>query len=334
MRPCLTLCVIFVLLVSTRALADSPSVVDDLEAAKKKLANQTYLLRYKFTKGEVVRWRVVHLATTETRVKNSKQISQSRSVSTKKWRVTDVDDDGNFTFEHIVEAVDMRQRLTQWKKGDDDTWNQAGPASELAYNSQDGQKPPLVYEHVAETINVPLAAITVNPSGTVLKRDRHDRLSLGLGKITMPFPDQPLKVGSNWHALGQANARMPDKTIKQIKLRHRYTLADVKDNVARISVHTEVLTPVHDQRVKAQLVQQLVKGTVHFDIARGRLASQQMDWDETIVNFTGADSLMQYVARFSEELSAAPTEKVDEDTKDQPTTPRRETPRTAAKPTD
>lgn len=303
MRQFLLAVTILSLTVATHALADSPNLAEELEAAKEKFADQSYLLRYKFTKGEVVRWRVVHLATTETRVKNSKQVSQSRSISTKKWRITDVDEDGNITFEHIVESVDMRQRLTQSRKGDDDQWSQLEPASELAYNSEDGQKPPLVYEHIAETINVPLAAITINPSGTVLKRDRQDRLSLGLGKITIPFPVEPMKVGSNWHALGQANARMPDKTVKRIKLRHRYTLKDVKDDVAQIAIHTEVLTPVHDQKVKAQLVQQLVKGTVHFDMAKGRLASQQMEWDETIVNFTGADSLMQYVARFTEELA-------------------------------
>jgi len=331
MRHAYLLSGLFYLLLPLHVWAETPSLSEKLESAAEKLADKTYTLRYKFKKGEVVRWRVVHLATTETRIKNGKQVSQSRSVSTKKWRVTSVDDDGNITFEHIVQDVDMRQKLVQWKKDDNDVWKQQGPPNETGYNSKKDKKPPLIYEHVADTIDVPLATVTVAPNGTVLRRDRTNRLSLGLGNITIPFPEQPMKVGFNWHALRQTAVRLPDKTVKQIKLRHRYTLKAVKGNIAQIGVFTEVLTPIHDQRVKAQLIQKMVKGTVHFDIEAGRLASQQMDWDETIVNFTGPDSLMQYVARFTEELvesekaQSGPTAKSKASNTD-------DVPRTAAKP--
>lgn len=330
MRHALCLTTLLCLLHSPTVWADTPSLTEKLEAAAEKLADSTYTLRYKFKKGEVIRWRVVHLATTQTRIKTSKQVSQSRSVSTKKWRVIEVGEEGNITFQHMVEDVDMRQKLVQWKKGNDDVWKQQGPPSETAYNSKTDKKPPLIYEHVAETINVPLATVTIAPNGTVIKRDHTNRLSLGLGNITIPFPEQPLKVGSNWHAMSQAAARLPDKTLKQVKLRHRYTLKAVKDNIAQIGVFTEILTPIHDQRVKAQLVQKMVKGTVHFDIDAGRLASQQMDWDETIVNFTGSDSLMQYVARFTEELIES-TETPSQATARSNTSDSDNTPRTASK---
>ena len=77
----------------------------------------------------------------------------------------------------------------------------------------------------------------------------------------------------------------------------------VKTGVATISVKTEVLTPVNDPQIKSQLVQQLTNGELKFDIDAGRVLSQQIDWDETVVGFSGDDSLMKYLARFTEELS-------------------------------
>ena len=55
--------------------------------------------------------------------------------------------------------------------------------------------------------------------------------------------------------------------------------------------------------MKAQLVQQLTEGTIKFDIDAGRILAKQIDWDETVVGFNGSDSMMKYLARFTEELS-------------------------------
>ena len=79
-----------------------------------------------------------------------------------------------------------------------------------------------------------------------------------------------------------------------------FKLLSVKTGVATIEVKTHVLTPVKEAEVKAQLMQQLTNGTMKFDIDAGRVISKQMDWDETVVGFSGADSMMEYLARFSE----------------------------------
>jgi hypothetical protein len=65
---------------------------------------------------------------------------------------------------------------------------------------------------------------------------------------------------------------------------------------------TQLLTPVRNPKVRSQLIQRLTNGTVKFDIDAGRVISRQTDWDETVIGFEGPDSLMKYLARFTEEL--------------------------------
>src|SRR5690606_6039881 len=89
--------------------------------------------------------------------------------------------------------------------------------------------------------------------------------------------------------------------VKRVKTRQQYTLESVETGIATISVKTQVLTPVNDPKLEAQLVQQLTNGEVRFDIEAGRVRSKQMDWDELVIGFSGADSTLKYLARFTEE---------------------------------
>jgi hypothetical protein len=79
-------------------------------------------------------------------------------------------------------------------------------------------------------------------------------------------------------------------------------LESVANDVATISVDSQILTPVHDPAIEAQLIQRLSTGTIRFDIAAGRVLSQQLDLDRHVIGFSGAASSMHYVTRFTEQL--------------------------------
>lgn len=252
-------------------------------------APATYLLRYKFSEGEQIRWKVEHLATTETTIQGNTQTSKSRSGSTKVWKVTKVDNEGNITFTHSIDSVDM--------------WQQVSDRPEIRYNSDEDQDVPEVYEHVAKTVGVPLATIQISSKGDIVNRDTpSSNANFGVGGIVMLLPPKPVKIGSRWHEPSELRTRLPNGQVKRVKIRKGYELTKVKTGVATIAVKTEVLTPVNDARIEAQLVQQLTEGTIKFDVENGRIISKQMDWDETVVGFNGADSLMKYLARFTEKL--------------------------------
>lgn len=277
-------------LLSGQESKSTKDVAEQLEVAKEKLAPATeYLLRYKFEPDEIIRWRVTHLGSTETTIQGNTQGSKSRSVSTKLWRVTQVDDEGNITFTHSVDHVEMWQKLSD--------------RPEVNYDSEKDAEAPPEYEQVAKTLGVVLATVTVAPDGQIIKRDGDTPLlNLGLGDIIMLLPPKAVKAGSRWHEPSELQARDASGQVKRIKTRKSYTLEKVQAGVATISVKTEVLTPINDARLQSQIVQQLTNGTIKFDVDAGRLISKQMDWDETVIGFNGADSQLKYLARITEEL--------------------------------
>jgi hypothetical protein len=263
-----------------------------LVSADEVEAEPTYLLRYQLAEGEQVRWKVIHLGTTETKIQGNTQTSKSRSASTKVWRVGKVDAAGNITFSHSVDSVEMWQKLSD--------------SPEVRYNSKTDEEAPPEYQQVAQTIGIPLTTVKISSKGDILERkSANPNPNFGVGNIVMLLPEKPVKVGSRWYEPSELQTRLPDRRVKVVKIRKLYTLEKVKTGVASISVKTEVLTPVNDPRIESQLVQQLTAGTIKFDLDAGRILSRQLDWDETVVGFNGADSLMKYLARFTEEILPA-----------------------------
>jgi hypothetical protein len=278
--------------ISTTMLAaetDSAQRTADFEASKKKLADQTYRLRYRFAPGESYRTKVVHLVTVETKIQGATETAKTRSVSVKAWKVTDVDGDGNITFTYAVEEASM--------------WQQLSDRQEVRYDSTKSDTPPPEYKHVAESIGVPMASVKIAPSGRILERkNARPQFNPGIGELTVPLPDQPVRVGQSWATDGELAVRMPDKTVRPIMTRQEYTLDSVKTGVAHITVRTQILTPVSDPAVQSQLLQRIKRGEIRFDIDAGRVLSQQMDIDETVIGFRGPDSIMKYLARLTEDM--------------------------------
>jgi hypothetical protein len=252
-------------------------------------AGEKYLLRYSLDTGAILRYEVIHVAKTKTRVRGSEEISQVHTISQRHWDVIDSSDSG-LTFNHTVDAVEMTQ--------------QQGELDEIRWDSESGSEPPAVFEKVAEQIGQKLSTITVSSRGQELERTDYGgtKASLGMGSITLTFPEEPIAVGSSWSVPRQVKTRTQEGEVKQIKIRELYTLEKVKTGVATLSLRSAPLTPIHDESVRAQVVQQLSNGKLRFDIDNGRMLSKQLDWDETVVGFQGADSLMEYRARLTENL--------------------------------
>jgi hypothetical protein len=257
-------------------------------SAAVKSPGERYQLQYKFTAGEMYRIRVTHLVAVETQIRGVTETAKTRSISTKVWNVSNVDKDGNITFTYTVEDANM--------------WQQLSGRDEIRYDSTQDQEPPVEYKHVAESVGVPMGTITVAPSGQILRREKaRPQFNPGIGELTALLPEKPVAVGQQWTTEAELPVRLPDGEVKRIKTRQVYKLEKVLTGIATISVHTEVLTPVDEPAVQSQLVQRIKRGEIKFDIDAGRVRSQQLDIDETVIGFSGADSLMKYLARLTEE---------------------------------
>ena len=265
------------------------SVADKVAKATNKLTAKSYDLKYRFKKGEEIRYDVVHLVTMETRIKGITKVAKSRSVSTKLWRISDVDKNGNITFVYFVEKAAMWQSLTG--------------QPEVRYDSEKDKKAPLRYQKTADSIGVPISRVTINNRGKIVKRANLKQVfSSSIGGLTIPLPPKPVKIGASWFDPRTIIVEMPGRGKRKLKAREFYKLQKVENGVATISMKTQVLTPINNPQIQSQLIQMLKEGTIKFDIGQGRVRAIQMDFDDTVLAFAGAESLMKYLARFTERL--------------------------------
>lgn len=271
---------------ASRAAAQQP-------VAAAQDASGKFILRHRLKAGEIIRTRTEHVANTVTRFQGTEDISESRSISDKVWEVKAVSPEGLMTFEYRLDAVEMFQKQND--------------KEEIVYNSRTDKEAPAVFSRVAETIAKPIAEVTIDATGTVIERDKESKLPpLGMGELAVPLPKEPVALGAQWSIPREIRVKLENGTHKTIKLREQYTLDKVSAGVATIVVQSQPLTPVEESSVEAQLMQQMSQGVIKFDIDNGRLISKQLDWDDEVVGFRGAETSLKYVARFTEEAVTEP----------------------------
>ena len=256
--------------------------------------SREYLLRYKFLPGDALRWTVVHRYRIRTTVSGSTQTVETTTTSVKVWRVHEAKPDGTVDFDHLVESVDMRHRLS----GRD----------EVHYNSRTDPCAPHGFEDVARAVGVPLAVLTIDARGKVLQRKQNfvKAAVAGQGEITIQLPEQAVAVGSCWSSRNYIDVPLPAGGVRRIAAMQTYKLESVKTGVATISTSTQILTPIQDPAIEALVLQYETSGSVRFDIERGQILGRQIDVDKSVVGFRGEASSIRYIARSTEEYLAAP----------------------------
>ena len=253
-----------------------------------------YLLRYKFRAGDTLRWNVVHRCQIRTSISGTTQTAETTTSSVKAWRVYEARPNGQIVFDHMVESVDMRHRLT----GRD----------EVHYSSLTDPVAPRGFEDLARAVRVPLAVVTIDAQGKLLGRKQNfvKAAVAGQGEITIQLPERPMKVGGRWTCLNNLDVPLSDGTTRRFKTMQTFKLHDVKTGVATISVSTQFTAPVQDPAVEAQILQYEYTGSVRFDIDAGQILARQINVDKTVVGFRGEASSIHYVARSTEQFLAAP----------------------------
>ncbi len=261
---------------------------------RKREAAREYLLRYKFHAGDTLRWTVVHRCRIRTSVSASTQTAETTTTSVKVWRVHEVKPDGTVVFDHLVESVDMRHRLS----GRD----------EVHYNSRTDLCAPHGFEDVARAVGVPLALVTIDAQGKVLQRKQNfvKAAVAGQGEITIQLPEQAVAVGSRWSSQNNIDVPLADGSVRRIRAMQSFKLESVKTGVATISMSTQIMTPIQDPAIEAQVLQYETSGSVRFDIDRGQILGRQIDVDKSVVGFRGEASSIRYIGRSTEEYLPAP----------------------------
>jgi hypothetical protein len=257
-------------------------------------ADGKYLLRYSYSAGETMQWEVEHRARIVTSVQETTQTAETVTRSKKVWKVVEALPGGETKFIHLVAAIEMKQKVTG--------------RQETSYNSETDKDVPPIFADAAKQIGVPLAEVTIDTRGNVLKRA--DKIARPEGSptntITLILPDRPLAVGESWTSPFDLSATDAEGNPKVIKARHKLTLEKVEGDLATLKNETQILSPLGDPTIEAQVVQAEQAGTVTFDLRRGRITSQSSDLDKQVFGFQGPESKLHYVAQFRESLTEGP----------------------------
>jgi hypothetical protein len=264
-----------------------------LTASSLRAEDEKYELRYRFHPGETLRWNVEQRTQMRTSVTKSTQDAETASYSVKVWRVKEVKDDGTAVFEHSVEWIDMRNKLSG--------------SQEVRYDSRTDKTAPPGYQDVASAVGATLATITLDPKGKIVKREKNEVKGASTqdsGEITLPLPAEPIAVGHVWTQPCDIDVPLPSGGAKKIKAVQQFKLESVKTGVATIGIATQILTPITDASIEAQVVQREGEGTVRFDLDAGRVLSQERNCDKHVVGFRGDASSLHYVTHFSEQFIA------------------------------
>lgn len=262
-------------------LFSSSQIAGAADAPKVKLA-------YKFRMGEVLRYGVTHLANIESTIGGVTQEAETKSESIKAWKVTDVLPNGEIEFVHLVEVVRMSNQV---------------PNRALAeYDSERDKTPPPGFEQAAKAVGVPLSVIRMSSSGEIISREqKHPQPEVTEDMpITLRLPENAIAVGEEWDETFEVPIQ-DNSGVKKVRTRRVCTLESVQTGIATIKTEYQVLTPV-SPLVESLLADRMTKGTVRFDIAKGRILSQQQDVDKRVLGFSGDQSILHSVSRLEERL--------------------------------
>jgi hypothetical protein len=181
--------------------------------------------------------------------------------------------------------------------------NRSPGRGENTFDSDSDEPPPPGFAAAAQAVGVPLSVIRIAETGEVVERkQQHPQPPASEDMpITLVLPEHAVAVGDKWDAVYDVSAKRRNDASISVRTRRLCRLRSVKSGVAMIDVDYQILTPV-DSFVRSQLVERLTKGTVRFDIKRGRLIAQEHVVDRRILGFAGGTSSMHFVARLSERL--------------------------------
>ena len=219
-----------------------------------------------------------------------------------------VDELGNATLELMIDRVRMTNRF--------------GDGKLTEFDSQDETKRPPHFEHVMTSIGKPTARFRFAANGRLLKvtssiepqqdpcgprvSGEEQAADNASRNFLVVFPQDPIQVGDEWSDKFQACVNMTNRFQKRITLLRKYRLDSVVDGEATISMRTSILEHVKEPIIRAQLIQREPKGTILFNIERGRIISRESTVDKVVIGAAGPKSSMRAVSLRREKLIRRP----------------------------
>ena len=281
---------------------DDSKVSEESQAAQTEPApnaeqqTQQYLLRYKFKKGEQLRYQTTQKMTQEALGENQRKIDISTVLQKRRFRVTSVKANGDARATMQFEKVHMELL--------------SGDADPIVFDSSMTLKEvPRLYQAAARKLRgvapefvLPTGGIALDKEGVEIVPEK------GRACFMVLLPDKPVAVGDTWKSTLEVKVRLTTEVDRTIRLLRTNRLNQVEDGIAHITVSTSVISRVVSAQVKTQLLQATPQGKIEFDIENGRVLRRELNFDSSVLGAFGPGTMLTAKGQTVEEL--LPPEKV------------------------
>ena len=281
-----------------------------------------YLFRYRFEPNSEERWTVSHRLWKETSYGGMTRKIETVSNITRRWvigsRGEGASDDALIPIEYYIDTM----RLEQQEEGEEP----------ILYNSQTDTVVPEEFRRFGteKMIGVPLERFQIDPFGRMTEKsiivsgfesDAQD------SRVTVPFPEEPVRVGQSWTIPCTFRLKTRDETIQTIRGVQRFRLENVTGSLAVIHISMTVLSLVGDPYLEGQLAEKICEGTCRFDMENGRALKTELEFSKTVPNAFGSATILVYRCRITEERAdpaQSPSEQGQDGTEPEQSTTERE----------
>lgn len=258
-----------------------PDLTDE-ESKESEASNDKYSLRYRFRKGDVIRYETTRVGELRIAVGQQSKSDISRVKQIRRFDVTEVDDSGAADLLMRFEFVEMSM--------------QTNDGEPIVFRSDMApEEVPPCFARMASKLTDAAPHFTVLPTGAPLNAARElirPEKEQQETRLMLPLPAEPVVVGEAWKYYNTVKVRISKDVNRGIRLLTSCRLKSVEDGIAKISFQTSSISHVKDPAVKALLIEAFPKGHMTFDIDAGRMIRRVVRNDNSVYGVHGAGSVL------------------------------------------
>lgn len=228
--------------------------------------------RFRWQTGQVLVYRTEHQTLASYVMGDAKSETKTRVQSAKRWQVLGVDQAGVATLQLSLQALYF------------ETIRPDGEA--LRFDSANPDKSTeALSKQFADYIGKPLVVLRIDAQGKVLDvKDAKFGYSAARYESDPAFklllPAEPLKAGQSWERSYQITLEPPQGTGEKYAAAQRFVCKGVADNLATVTLTTEVKGAPSAQEDQVPLWQVQPEGEIVFDVQAGRLQKATLRIDK------------------------------------------------------
>jgi hypothetical protein len=267
----------------------------DGAAVESDASTEKYSLRYRFRKGDVIRYETTRVGELRIAVGTQSKSDVSRVKQVRRFEVKSVDESGAADLLMRFEFVEMSLQT-----------NDGEPI--VFRSNMSPEEIPRCFARVASKLTDAAPHFTVLPTGAPLNDDGEllrPKEEEQETRLMLPLPVEPVAIGETWKYYNTVKVRLSEDVNRGIRLLTSCRLRSVKDGVARISFQTSSVSHVKTPAVKALLIEAFPKGHVMFDLEAGRIVRRVIRNDNSVYGVHGPGSVLTTSAESIEALLPA-----------------------------